>query len=283
MHAPHAAGILAPAAPGVQKVPIQVVAKDLVRALISRPQLPVARDDEAVDIHRRPRAEGPLVQVGAVLVEDLHAAVRAVVDIHPPGRGVDADAMHVVHVARPRLAARLALLAPLPQDVAVHVVLDDALVIVPVGQVHRVGIHEDQEGRPAQVRVVLTRLARRAERQHQLTHVVGELADRVPLRVDNPDVLLGIVGADLDVMRPHPDVVPLLERLGDHALAIQGEDTVLPSPVHAVHAVARLVPLVAVGDDAAGLPQRQPEYGKLQAWPDLRKPYGLQIPPIEER
>src|SRR5688572_21240319 len=44
VHSPHAAGILTPTAPRVQEVSVQVEAEDLVCALISRPQLSIARD-----------------------------------------------------------------------------------------------------------------------------------------------------------------------------------------------------------------------------------------------
>src|SRR6185436_10932321 len=116
--APHAAWIFAPAAPRVDEVPLEVVAEDLVRALIRRPQLAVARDDEAVDVHRRPRTEGPLVEILAVLVEDLHAPVGAVVDVDAARRGIHRDAVDAVEVTRPLLVRRRPLLPPLHQLLA---------------------------------------------------------------------------------------------------------------------------------------------------------------------
>ena len=83
-----------------------------------------------------------------------------------------------------------ALLAPLRELLAVHVVLDDARVVVPVGQVHRVRVHEHQERRPAEMRVVVARDVRRAERQQELLAVVRELVDAVSFGIDDPDVLL---------------------------------------------------------------------------------------------
>src|SRR6185369_14136878 len=82
--------------------------------------------------------------------------------------------------------------------------------------------------------------ARRAQREEALFPVVAELADEVVVRVDDPDVLLRIVGADLHVVRPSPDAVPLRPVLDHLAVAIEDDDDVLPAPVDARTAVAAI-------------------------------------------
>ena len=74
--------------------------------------------------------------------------------------------------------------------------------------------------------------------QHLLLAVVGELGDEVVVGIDDPDVLFRIVGADLDVVRPAPNLVPLRPVLDHLAVAIEHHDYVLPSPVDARPAVA---------------------------------------------
>lgn len=98
---------------------------------------------------------------------------------------------------------------PLEQLLAVHVVLDHARAIVAVGEIPGVRIHEGHECRPAEVRIVGAGHAWRAQRQQALLAVVRELADKMRVGIDDPDVLLRIVRADLDVMRAAPDAIPL--------------------------------------------------------------------------
>ena len=73
-------------------------------------------------------------------------------------------------------------------------------------------------------------------RVHQLP-VVGEAVDHVQLVVDDPDVLLGVVGADLDLVRPAAarqlaehlvEVRPLVDEV---ALAVDDDDRVLEAPL----------------------------------------------------
>jgi hypothetical protein len=114
--------------------------------------------------------------------------------------------------------------------------------------------------------------ARGAQREQQLLAVVRELVDAVAFRVDDPDVFLGIVGADFDVVRTNPHLVPLRPVLGDLALLVQDQDAVLEAPVDARAAVAGFGQLIAVRDRAACLAQRQSKHGKLQTGSKLRQP-----------
>ena len=79
----------------------------LVRVSIEVPQLRRQPDLDEVEARR---ADGnlPLLEVLAVLVEDLDAMVVAVVDEYAPRLDIDANAMNVVHVAGARFLARLA-------------------------------------------------------------------------------------------------------------------------------------------------------------------------------
>ena len=73
----------------------------------------------------------------------------------------------------------------------------------------------------------------------QLFAVVGELEDRVTVVVDDVDVLLRIVRADVDRMRPAQHLVPLRPVLDDVAVAVDHEDAVRPEEVDAVLAARR--------------------------------------------
>ena len=98
------------------------------------------------------RVDLPVTEL-AVLVEHLHAMVVAIVDEHAPADRIDRDAVDVVHVARARLVGRVALDAPVHQELPVLVELRDACPCTvgheegPVGQ----PVHER---RPVEVRRV---------------------------------------------------------------------------------------------------------------------------------
>ena len=94
--------------------------------------------------------------------------------------------------------------------------------------------------------VIFARLARRPQGQDQLLSIVGELVYRMPVRVHDPDVFFRIVGADLHVMRPVPEIVPLRPLLDDVAFGIHDQDAVLPPPVYARPTIAFRLQLVPV-------------------------------------
>ena len=89
-------------------------------------------------------------------------------------------------------------------------------------------------------------------RQHLRLAVVGELVDDVLVVVDDPDVLLRIVGADGDEVRPLQHRVPLRPRVDQVALGVEDEDAVLPARVHAHLVAARFPRLDAVLGELPG-------------------------------
>src|SRR5437870_997235 len=78
VHAPEPSGEVAPRAPRVQEVAVEVVLDHLACTAIERPQIAV-EEVHQVDIGRT-FAELPLVEELPVLVEHLHAVVPAIVD-----------------------------------------------------------------------------------------------------------------------------------------------------------------------------------------------------------
>src|SRR6185503_20089843 len=79
------------------------------------------------------RAERPLAEELAVLVEHLRAPVATIVHEDLPRLRIDGDAVDVVEVPRTRLLARLASLAPRRQILPVLVELDHTRAVVAVG------------------------------------------------------------------------------------------------------------------------------------------------------
>ncbi len=83
-------------------------------------------------------------------------------------------------------------------------------------------------GRPREVITIPPRYTPLAERHYQIA-VIRELVDEVQVVVDHPDVLVGIVGAHLDLVRPAParhieELAVLGPRLDHLAVAIHDED-----------------------------------------------------------
>ncbi len=154
--------------------------------------------------------------------------------------------MHVVEVVRPRLRLRArtsirSSLAPRRDVVVVLVELHHARVGVAVRVVPAPVRVKRHEGGTVEVRRVVPVHVRRADRLHQLLAVVGELEDRVAVVVDDVDVLLRIVRADVHRVRPAQHLVPLRPVLDDVAVAIDHENAVLPEEVRAVHSGIRVV------------------------------------------
>ena len=142
---------------------------------------------------------------------------------------IDGDAVHVVHVARPRFLARLASHAEIQQELPLRVELRDAGAVVAVGHVEAAVGQPRHEGRSIEMRAVGARHVRRADRLHQLLAVVRELVDRVRVVVDDPHVLLCVVRADVDGVRALEQLVPLRPLLDDVALRVDDDDAMLPT------------------------------------------------------
>ena len=225
----------APRAPvGAQVVlefAVQVELEDAVEDRRDHPDGIVLVDEDA----DRVGDVGPLVEVLAVLGEDLDAVVGAVahVDAAVP---VHREPVHQVELARTAPE-----FAPLHQILALGVVLDDARVPVAIAH-QKVTARQERHHRGVAVLVrarvrVGARLRpgggviRIDEPHHQLAPVVRELED---LHVDvlaaaalhDPHVALGVVGADVELMRLVEDRVPLGPVLGDVAVPVHGDDVV---------------------------------------------------------
>ena len=143
--------------------------------------------------------------------------------------------MNGIELVRSRVLRIGRRLAPVLDEVVVRVVLGDARAAVAVGDevrpVRQPGdVRRSVEGvRPAAA------YAKLALAVDQLS-VVGEAIDHVELVVDDPDVLLGIVGTDLDLVRAATarqlaehfvEMRPLVDQV---ALAVDDQDRVLKPP-----------------------------------------------------
>src|SRR5581483_4281293 len=81
--------------------------------------------------------------------------------------------------------------------------------------------------------------------------------DGVHVVVDDPDVLLRIVGVDGDVMRALENFVPLGPGFDDVAVGIHDGEAMLPFSVHADSALPELGAIVGILPGAAGARQRR--------------------------
>src|SRR2546428_5290497 len=126
--------------------------------------------------------------------------------------------------------------APVLDELAVFVELRDARAAVAVADEERAVGQPGDVGRPVeQIPGVASALALGAERHRELA-VVGELVNHVQLIVDDPHVLLTIVGVHLDLVRPAPaphleQLVVLRPRVHHLAVAIDDEDDVVIAPL----------------------------------------------------
>src|SRR6188472_1655176 len=136
------------------------------------------------------------------------------------------------------------------------------------------------------MRIVGARDTGRAQRQQPLFAIMRELADEVVVGIHDPYVLFRIVGADLHVVWPAPDLVPLgpVRFIDDLAVAIEHVDDVLPSPVNAGPAIASISRgFAAARCGTGGFACRQAAAdGELDARPNLRKPGGP-APQLKDR
>src|SRR5260370_19582311 len=214
--------------------------------LVRGPENMVLAHIDAVNIHRRPRAHIPLVQELAIFVEFLHAAVVAVVDEDEVTFRIDCNSLHDAEITRALFIRRSALFAPLEELLAILVILDDPCAVIAVAQIKTAIRLKGHEGWPGEMRIVGARHAWRAQRHDALLSVLREFADEVVICIHNPDVLVGVVGADLNVMWPSPDFVPLRPVFDDLAVAIQDDNHVIPTPINARPALAPISGVEAI-------------------------------------
>ena len=99
------------------------------------------------------------------------------------------------------------------------------------------------------------------ERHDESLAVVGEFEDLLQIVVDDPHVLLGIVGIDLDVMRS-PRTLPMLVPLGPglHDVPVAIGD------VHEVLAAYRSVRLIGIAGRPARRPVKRQEFSPAPLW-----------------
>ncbi len=164
----------------------------------------------------------------AILIEDLDAVVRAIADVQTILL-VDHDRVHRVHVVRPRLVGRIAAHAPRCEVLAVPVEFDDARIDVAVADEEGPIRQPNDVGRTGEVRFVIARGIARANRLHERFAVARELEDGMRTIVHEPDMPFGIVGVHENTMRTDEQIVVLLPRFNQPAVAIDDvDDVVLP-------------------------------------------------------
>ena len=110
VYAPEAAGEVAPGAPGIEQVALQVVLEHLGSAAVEGPESAVRADVDQVDVGGV-IADLPFIKIFAVFVEDLNAVVAAVVDEDVFRLRVDGDAVDVIEIARTVGSSRVDLQA----------------------------------------------------------------------------------------------------------------------------------------------------------------------------
>ena len=216
---PEGAGERAVGAPRIQQLAVRVVLEDLRVGAVGDPHVLVRVDHDVVRLAQT----RPLIEELAAPVEDLNAMVGAVGD-------VDASAAIGGDAVRPaELAGTVAARAPRRHERAVLVELRDARVAEAVGDQEAAVRQPRDVLRPAEMLVVVAGDVGFAERAHQLLAVVGELVDLVPRVVHDPDVALGIVRADPDLVRSaaaFEQLVPLRPRFDHLAAAVDDDDAV---------------------------------------------------------
>src|SRR5262245_66619321 len=108
MHAEERARPRTESAPRVNQMSLAIELRELLAHLVEHPDFPIRVEIDEVQIEPRcPRLHRPHADELAVLVEDLDAAVAAIVDVDLLRGDVDADSVHVVEIVRPRLEFRV--------------------------------------------------------------------------------------------------------------------------------------------------------------------------------
>src|SRR5579883_1081507 len=239
VHSPEAAREITPGAPGVEQVSLQVVVQHLGGAAIEGPQRAVGADVDQVDVGRLV-ADMPLVEIFAVFVEDLNAVVAAVVDENVPRLRIDGDAVHVVEVAGTLVVWRRALHAPVQEEFAVLIELGHARAVVSVGNEECAVGQPDNVSWTVEVRAVGALYRGRADGLQELLAIMAELVNSVHVIVYDPDVLVGIVGVDVNGVGPLEFRIPLTPGLNDVAVFIDNVEAIGPFGVYADLTIRRI-------------------------------------------
>src|SRR5207247_7146247 len=90
VYAPESSREIAPGAPGVHEVALQIVFDHLRSSAVERPQEARTIHEDQMDVRGR-LADTPLVQIFAVLIKHLNAAVAAIVHENAARLRIDTD------------------------------------------------------------------------------------------------------------------------------------------------------------------------------------------------
>src|SRR5215472_10511302 len=209
VYAPHATLASPKRPPGIEEMTVFVISIQLVRSLIRCPKNMVLPHVKGMNIHRRPRAHIPLVEELSIFVELLNAPVVAIVDENEVTFRINGNSVNVIEIPWARFVGLAALLAPLEELLAILVKLNDTGAVIAVAQVETAIRLKGHKSWAGEMRIVVARDAWRSQRKKALRAVVREFADEMVIGIHDPDMLFGIVGADLNVVGPSPDFVPL--------------------------------------------------------------------------
>ena len=172
---------------------------------------------------------GKLVEVLAVLIEDLNAIVGPIGDIHA-AVSVDGNRMW-----RVELAVSGAGCPPGQQELSVLVELYDTRIAISVAYKKRAIRQPGDVGGPLEMFVVVAGLIPHSKGHQQLLAIIGEFENLMMNVVNHPDVVLGIVRADQDGVRSTAileEMIPLRPCFDQLAAGIHDSDTVLKHGRH---------------------------------------------------
>src|SRR5262249_4927571 len=125
VYTPEAAGKIAPDAPRIKEVPIEIIFQHSRCSAVESPKRAVGADVNQVNVGRIV-TRAPFVKIFPIFIKDLNPVVCAVVHEYPASLRVDGDSVHVVHVTRPLLVWRIAFHSPGEEELAVLGKLRDA-------------------------------------------------------------------------------------------------------------------------------------------------------------
>src|SRR5215471_9041849 len=233
-------------------------------------------------------ARTPLVKILTVFVEHLDSMIGAIVYENTTSLGIYSDAMHVVHVSRPLLVRRIPFLSPVEKKFTVLIEFHNARSVVAVRYKHRAVGEPCQERRSIEVCAVRSTLFWSTDRLDQFFSVVCELIDGMHMVVENPNVLLGIIGVNGDEMRPLENLVPLRPTFDDVSIGVRNDDAVLPFCIHPKRAIPSVGRSTGFRSSRASSGQRrdrsvaprQPPYWKLNARTEVGQQLALRAADI---
>src|SRR5438270_162872 len=231
MDIPQSAGPVSLAAPGIKIVAIDIELDDLGGGPVRDPDAAVG--GHVKELRSRGFAGAPLIEELAIFVENLDAMVGPVGYEDAVSLRIEDHAVHILEDAWPRVVRRIGRLAEGHQEFAVFVELHDARIAVAIGDEDGPVRQPVDKGRTIEMLFVVARLIGRAERLDQLLAVVREFENGVGLIVHHPDVFIGIVRINGDVVRALENGIPFRPVFDELAVGVHHDDAVLPARVQA--------------------------------------------------